>query len=473
MRYRWFAFLILLTAFVLLPVAAFGQGGVTFAPTEVTIDFPNSITFDSSATSSGPEIVRAQFIYYLDRYGASDSTTRETLDIQPGQQVDLHYEWDTRDLTVTPWTPIVYRWRVIDADGNSYESEPQKVFYKDTRFNWQERSGNDIIVLWHDKPAVFGEEVLDIAEKAIEREKKLFGTELAIPIRIIVYNNSQEFNDWHSVGLDWVGGEAFPDYGITTQIVTSKLPDSYWLNAVIPHELSHLYLYQAAYNPTAPIPVWLNEGIAQYNEFSKDNTAYLVEQAARDGRLIPLTSLAAGFGQHDEPRIRLSYAEGLSAVQYLVDTYGEAGLARLLAAYKQGLSTDDAFQEALGVSMGQFQQDWAESVGAPAGSMVTPTPWPMPTFPPTPTPMRLGGAGKTPAPQAETKPTAAPTATSTPETIVQASPTPAATDTPGPQPTAAPPAENSGGGSPFCSGLFILVPLPLAALFIKRKHDKG
>jgi len=469
--------LLLLTSFILLmvlvlgPGVVFGQGGVTFAPTDVAIDFPNSITFDSAATSSGPEIVKAQFIYYLDRYGASDSTTRENLDIQPGQKIDLHYEWDTSDLTVIPWMPIVYRWRVIDADGNSYESDPQRIEYKDTRFNWQERSDDDVIVLWHDKPAIFGEKVFDIAKKAIERQKKLFGTGLAIPVHLVVYNNSREFNDWHNVGLDWVGGEAFPDYGITTQIVTSRLPDNYWLNAVVPHEISHLILYQAAYNPAAPIPVWLNEGIAQYNEFSKDNTVYLVEDAARSGKLIPLTSLAAGFGSHDEPRIRLSYAEGLSAVQYLVDTYGEAGQARLLAAYKKGLTTDDAFQDALGVSMGQFQKDWAESVGAPPGSMVTPTPWPMPTFPPSPTPMRLGGTGKTPTPAAKAQPDEAPTAT--PAAVAQVSPTPAATDTPAPRPTAAPPAENTGGGSPFCSGLFILVPLPLAALFIKRKHDKG
>ena len=465
----WLLPILVLMAFAFGSGVAFGQGGVTFAPTKTTIDFPKSITFDSAATSSGPEIVKAQFIYYLDRYGASDSTTRENLDIQPGKDVELHYEWDTSDMTVVPWTPIVYRWRVIDADGNSYESEPQKVFYKDTRFDWQERSGENVVVLWHDKPAIFGEDVLDIAEKAIAREKKLFGTDLAIPIHIIVYNNSGEFQDWHSVGLDWVGGEAFPDYGITTQIVTSKLPDSYWLNAVIPHELSHLYLYQAAYNPTAPIPVWLNEGIAQYNQFTKEGTDYLVKEAARAGKLIPLTSLAAGFGQHDEPRIRLSYAEGLSAVEYLVKTYGEEGLSRLLAAYKQGLPTDKAFQQALGVSMGQFQQDWAESVGAPPGSMVTPTPWPMPTFPPTPTPMRVGGKDKTPTPAARTTSTPTSAATPTPEAVAQVSPTPAATDMPEPQPTATPPAENS-GNTPFCPGLFILAPLPLAALFINRKR---
>jgi len=458
----------LLLVLLVLPGPVWGQGSVKFAPTQVKMDFPTRIVFDSKATSSDAEIVKAQFIYYFDRYGASDSTTREQIEIEPGREVNLHYDWDTSDLTIIPWTPIVFRWRVTDANGNSYESEPQKIYFQDTRFNWKKLEGNNVIVLWHDKPDIFGKKVLEIAEKAIEKERKLFGVDLAIPIRIIIYNNSNEFNDWHSVGLDWVGGEAFADFGITTQIVTSRLPDPYWLNAVIPHELSHLYLYQAAHNPTAPIPVWLNEGIAQYNEFIDSGTDYMVKDAAKEGKLIPLTSLAAGFGQHDEPRIRLSYAEALSAVKYLVKKYGEDGLARLLAAYKAGLPTDEAFQQALGISMGQFEEEWAEAMGAPAGSMVTPTPWPMPTFPPTPTPMQVvSSSKKTPTVESTAEATAAPT-TAPPATPTPKATTPPPTDTPPPAATATPEPPASGDKTPFCPGLLILLPLPLAAVLFRK-----
>ncbi len=448
---------------------AAAQNGVRFDPTEIVMEFPTQITFDSKATSSEAQIVRAQFVYYLDRYGASDSTTRENITIEPGKTVILHYDWDTSDLTIVPWTPIVFHWRVFDANGNSYESEPQKIFYKDTRFDWKERSGDGVMVLWHNKPDIFGEKVLEIAVKAIQKERKLFGVDLAIPIHIIVYNNSNEFNAWHNVGLDWVGGEAFSDFGITTQIVKSRLPDEYWLNAVIPHELSHLYLYQAAYNPAAPIPVWLNEGIAQYNEFTDSGVDYMVKEAAQEGKLIPLTSLAAGFGQHDEARIRLAYAEGLSAVKYLVSRFGKAGLARLLAAYKAGHTTEEAFSEALGVSMGRFQQDWAEAMGAPAGSMITPTPWPLPTFPPTPTPMRIGNKTQTATAIPKTTPSPLPTGIPT-----QTSSTPASIPTSTPPPatisTTIPPSANN-KNAPFCPGLLILLPLPVAAIFLNRNTN--
>ena len=435
------------------------QSGVQFSETETSIDFPNSISFSSHVQSSGSDIVKAQFVYYLDRLGASDSTTRENLDIEPGPNIDLHYTWDTSKTTVLPWSPIVFYWRVTDAQGNVYESEPQKVYYRDTRFNWQERANDQVVVLWHDKPADFGDKVFEIAQQAIQKQEKIFGRPLTIPIRIIIYNSPQEFSAWHSVALDWVGGEAFPDFGLTTQIVSSDRPDQHWLKAVIPHEISHLYLYQTAHNASAPIPVWLNEGLAQYNEFIDSGTDYLVEQAVKENRLLPLTSLAAGFGQHDEARIRLSYAEALSAVRYLAKTYGEAGISRLLAAYRQGLTTEDAFRTALGISMGQFQQDWAVSVGARAESMITPTPWPKPTFRPPPTPMQFGnGNAATPGPTASPEPTPTPHA-------LAATPTPEPTNTPAPTPAPAPP------GKPLCPGLIMLLPLPLAAIVIKQKRS--
>lgn len=75
-----------------------------------------------------------------------------------------------------------------------------------------------------------------------------------------------------------------------------------------------------------------------------------VNAAAKDGGLIPLSSLANGFGAFAEERVYLAYHEALSAVTYLVDSYGNEGLGTLLAAYKDGITTEEAFQLALGIS---------------------------------------------------------------------------------------------------------------------------
>ncbi|NQS92032.1 MAG: hypothetical protein HQ574_06440, partial [Chloroflexi bacterium] len=152
----------------------------------------------------------------------------------------------------------------------------------------------------------------------------------------------------------------------------------------IPHEISHLYFNQVTHNPGVSVPVWLNEGVAQYNEFiTHEWEESQVDAAAREGRIIPLSSLANGFGAFDEDRVRLSYYEALSAVTFLVETYGNQGLDDLLTAYKDGKTTDEAFSSALGISSEEFEYSWAESVGA-EGYMI-PTAFVMPTFRPPPT----------------------------------------------------------------------------------------
>ncbi|MCJ7734179.1 MAG: hypothetical protein MUP11_06490, partial [Anaerolineales bacterium] len=92
---------------------------------------------------------------------------------------------------------------------------------------------------------------------------------------------------------------------------------------------------------------------------------------------------ANGFGAFDVDRVRLSYYEALSAVTYLVETFGNQGLDDLLAAYKDGKGTDEAFNSALGISAETFEYNWAESVGAEG--YVIPTAFVMPTFRPPPT----------------------------------------------------------------------------------------
>lgn len=66
--------------------------------------------------------------------------------------------------------------------------------------------------------------------------------------------------------------------------------------------------------------------------------------------------------------------------------------------------------------MGQFESDWSVWLGAPEGALVTPTPWPFPTFRPSPTMMVFGGSsGSDPATQPAPTTAAEAAATNTPE----------------------------------------------------------
>ena len=139
-------------------------------------------------------------------------------------------------------------------------------------------------------------------------------------------------------------------------------------------------------------------GVAQYNEFdlAEASIDYAHDQI-KAGNLIRLRLIAGSFG-YEEDEVRLAYAESLSAVAYMVETYGETGMKQLLAAYKEGASDETAFMAAFGRSTLDFEQDWLAWVGAPPDMYPKPTIQPTATWPPTPAMMMPPTSRPTDAP---------------------------------------------------------------------------
>ena len=366
------------------PSLARAQNGIQFSDTEVINRFPDEMVFRIIVSSLDAEIESVKFAYTRENLYSSRSYTKDTIAFEPGSEVVLEYTLDTRDLTTPPLMTYLFYWEVKDSNGNKYQSEPVIIRYEDNRYDWQVLENEDIGVWWHDRSQAFGQTIFDIAAEAVAAQQDLFQTDLDFQMLIVISNTNEEFNSWHNIEHDWIGGQTFSDFGITNQIVQGESYQESWLYGVIPHEISHIFFNHVVHNPVVSVPVWLNEGVAQYNEFiSHEWEIGLVESAAENNTLIPLTSLEDGFGSYDVDRVYLSYAEAYSAVAYLVDTYGSEGLSALLKAYKDGEATDKAFQNALGISADQFELDWADSVGAE--NYQIPTPWVMPTFFPSPT----------------------------------------------------------------------------------------
>ena len=381
--------------FLATPRAINAQSAITFGAPSHDIDFPDSLSFAINASSNAGEILTAKLTFWVPGLVSfSTNLTKNQVEFSPASSVQLLYIMNTEGFTVFPSTPYLYYWEVTDSAGNTAKSKEFSIRYDDTRYDWDIFENEEVAVWTHDRSRSFGQSIFEIAKRAITAQYPLYQIEIAFQIRIIVYNNTDEFAEWHSGSVSGIGGQADPNIGVTTQIVSLGGFFGGWLNDVIPHEISHLYFAQVTYNPTVSIPNWLSEGVATYNEFL-DHSRELneVEKLGQRGELVPLSSLARGFGrQVDEDRFRLAYSEAVSAVTYMIETYGEDGLADLLAAYKSGLATDDAFMSAFGVDATEFEFGWAAWLGIPEGDYVIPTAWPMPTFRPSPTPFLVGSS---------------------------------------------------------------------------------
>lgn len=350
-------------------VFALLNANVTFSHTTIENNFPKSIKF-STHIASEETVQSAKFLYYVLN---DSSVTQVPVDIQSSKEMDLTYKWDTSDTGAVPSTPILYHWEVTLSSGEVVRSDEEQTSYDDIRFDWQVREKEKIAIWWHDRPASFGEEVFKIALQAKGKQKELFGVELDYPIKVIIYNTPDEFAEWHSTSTTYIGGQAFPSIGITTEIVEDTVWQDEWLMDVVPHEISHLYFFQVTYHPLSDAPSWLDEGVAQFNEL-EDHSEILVEikNTIQEGKYLPLWGLTGSFNDSDENQFQQSYDESLSAVTYLVETYGKDGLSRLLAFYKQGKNTKDAFPLALGGTFEEFEQDWLAWLDAPEGIYVKP-----------------------------------------------------------------------------------------------------
>jgi tetratricopeptide (TPR) repeat protein len=106
------------------------------------------------------------------------------------------------------------------------------------------------------------------------------------------------------------------------------------------------------------VPRWLTEGISVWEEqrgrpeWGREMEMSFAH-AMNEGKILKLDVLNEGF--QDPRMISLAYYEASLVVEHLVDTYGEPKLHALLRAYGEGLETEDAIKETMGVTLQQLQ----------------------------------------------------------------------------------------------------------------------
>jgi hypothetical protein len=109
------------------------------------------------------------------------------------------------------------------------------------------------------------------------------------------------------------------------------------------------------------MPRWLNEGIAMRASGETGAMAeWRIAGAVLRRALIPLDELDRHFPV-SHGGASLAYAESLSVVTHIADTYGEEALLRLIRTLKDR-DFNTALAASLGVDLGTLSQQWVETV---------------------------------------------------------------------------------------------------------------
>ena len=357
------------------PLAAAGELDVS--RNTYSAVFPGSLSFSLNATAPA-EIVDARLNYQVRRQGFAEVFNEVIVRVTPGTDVALSYSLNLRRVGgLPPGTLIDYWWTLKDIDGLEYVTPVEQLTFDDARYAWQTISEGLVTLYWYNGSDSFARQLMDTAQSALDKLEQDTGARLSEPVAIYIYDSASALQSSMVFPQEWTGGVSFTNFNtISIGIETSALT---WGKRAVVHELAHVVTHQMTANPYNSIPTWLNEGLSMYAEGPLD-ALYVVffNQALDLGGLISVRSLSSPFSA-DPALAYLSYAESYHIVKYLVDTYGEDRMSRLLAEFAGGASTDGALLEVYGFDLEGLDEEWQfyayHSVPDRFQTGVTWTPW--------------------------------------------------------------------------------------------------
>lgn len=316
-------------------------------------DFPAGLTLTLDYDAEQP----IEEVYVLYTLAQEDLSFEVVAEPPLGGSTEAAATIDMETSFVPAGVDLTYRWRLVAADGSVVETEPETIVWRDDRFDWERSASADVEVFAYAGGEKLRSKVLASAQDTADRLGDEFSVAVDSPIRVWVYASKRDFDGTlASNSQEWAAGAAYPELGLILAVIPESRPSE--LGRVIPHEVSHQILAIAADNPYNDPATWLDEGLAVRNQTNGNgHMARLVATAKREGRLLPLTSLNAGF-PFDPTEAGLAYAEGFSVVTYLVETYGEPAIATIAAAYHAGSTHDDAIRAGTGRDVAQLDAEW-------------------------------------------------------------------------------------------------------------------
>jgi len=349
-----------ITALVFAVSGVQSQTEIDTKVSTASYSFGEHITFHLSAASPDSIITEVNLFF---RVQGHPDTVVVTVPVEPAATVSVDLPYAAVAQNVLPFSTVTYWWEIVDENGERQLTEEQWLYYADNRYAWRpvrdQRNGTSWEVFYAQDDVAFGQMALDTALKAHDDIVQQLGSAVPGVIRLFVYPTEDELRSaLNLAGYDWAGGQARPELGAILVGIPNDASALGEMERKIPHELTHLLVYEATGRTLDRVPPWLNEGLASVNERRPDpNRRALVEQALAEDRLFPLEALCAPFPT-DATAARLAYAQSASVVEYLREEYGNQIIRDLLAAYVDAASCEAGVAQVLGGDLDDLDAAW-------------------------------------------------------------------------------------------------------------------
>ena len=399
-------------------------------------------------------------------------------ELKPAKLVKGELFWRT-DRSVSylpPGTSIRYYFDIQDVDGGKLVTEEQVFIYYDARYEWSEVSDGTISVAYHGPVKTRAETILATIQETVVNMQPVLGFAGDEPIRVTIYNNNKEMLGALPPGSETVSreliteGQAYANYGVLMMLGGGRRA-----RGTASHEVTHILVHRAGDSIFRRIPLWLNEGLAEYANV-EPGFAYdiALDFAVDTDTLLP--SFGGAYPGEPEQTI-IFYGQARSIVLFMVETWGQARMRLLMATMKTGKRAAQAIEEVYGFGLRELDDRWRSAIGAQpyvppeGGGRSRPTPLPLPklglySLTPQPDTQAIEATADTPTPEPE------PTETPTPEAIAAVPPAEPAAEAVEPATGSGCLAVKGGGGAADATMLGLVLGLVgLGARRRRRRRD--
>ena len=234
-----------------------------------------------------------------------------------------------------------------------------KVQYK--HFTWYYLQSSHFDIYFTDGGEYLAEFTAEAAESAYVSISKNFRYQLANRVPVVVYNSHNEFQQTNVVATflsEGIGGvtELFKN-----RIVIPFEGDYRKFRHVIHHELVHAVINDMFYggslqsvitnNITLQLPLWFNEGLAEYEALQWDTDSDMFMRDATIHEYLPPIQRLSGY---------FAYRGGQSVWWYIANKYGEQKIGEILSRVKGTRSVEMGFRSALGIDTRELSERWVK-----------------------------------------------------------------------------------------------------------------
>jgi len=228
-----------------------------------------------------------------------------------------------------------------------------------TKFNWYFIQSDHFDVYFTDGGQHLAEFTAVAAETAYASISKSFRYQIVNRIPIIVYNSHNDFQQSNVISEyleEGIGGvtELFKN-----RVVLPFEGDYKKFRHVIHHELVHGVINDMFYggsiqsiisnNITLQLPLWLNEGLAEYEALKWDSDSDMFMRDATVHEYLPSINNLNGY---------FAYRGGQSIWWYIARKYGDQKIGEILNRIKSTRSVDAGFRGAVGLGIEELNERW-------------------------------------------------------------------------------------------------------------------